>query len=150
MNHPKYHLAQLNIARLLAPLEDPQIKEFVDGLEPINQLAESSPGFVWRLKDEEIGNATDFRPFDDDMLIINMSVWEDVDSLKNFAYKSHHVEYFNKRLQWFEKMKEAHYVLWWVTAGHEPDIWEAKERLEYLRKNGESPKAFTFRKIFEP
>ena len=150
MSETRFYLAQLNVARLLAPLDSPEIKEFADGLEPINVLAEKSPGFVWRLKDET-GDATDFKPFpNDELMIVNMSVWEDLESLKDFVYKTKHVEFVRKRFQWFEKMKEMYVVLWWIPIGHEPDIFEAKARLKFLRKHGDSPKAFSFRKTFPP
>ena len=149
MAEQNYHLAQINVARLLEPLNSPQIADFVAGLEPINALAEQSPGFVWRLKDET-GNATNINPMDDDMLIINMSVWEDLESLKNFTFKTVHVEYVRRRFEWFEKMKAAYTALWWVKAGHIPNVSEAVTRLKYLRKYGETGKAFTFKKVFGP
>ena len=151
MKNKQYHLAQLNVARLLAPLDSPLIKEFVDGLEPVNALAERSPGFVWRLKDADNDTAaTSYRPFDDDMIIINMSVWEDLDHLKNFVFNTVHTEYMKKRKQWFERMRDAYVVMWWVPAGHQPDIAEAMARLKFLRNKGDTEKAFSFRKVFDP
>ena len=143
---PVYHLAQLNIAVPLAPVDSQQLKDFVDNLDPINALAECSPGFVWRLKDDS-GNATSFRPFGDDILA-NMSVWESIDSLKQFVYDSGHVEFMRRRAEWFSRMKEAYTVLWWVPAGHLPDFGEAKERLDSLREKGPGEFAFTFGKPF--
>ena len=144
-----YNLAQLNIARLLAPLDSGQLKDFVDGLEPINELAELAPGFIWRLKGEE-NNATNYRPFGDDMVIVNMSVWTDLNSLKDFVFKTVHVEYVKRRFEWFERMKIAYMVLWWIPEGHFPTVEEAKERLEYLKEHGETAYAFSFRKEFLP
>lgn len=146
-----YHLAQLNVARLLEPLDSYASKDFANGLEPINALAEKAPGFIWRLKDEGMENATAFRPFDnDEMMIVNMSVWEDLDSMKNFAFKTAHVEYVKRRFEWFEKMKEAYLVMWWIPFDHKPDVLEAKARLNFLRKYGDTQKAFSFKKIFSP
>ncbi len=150
MDAKQFHLAQINVARLLHPLDAPQTAAFVEGLEPINALAESAPGFVWRLKDET-GNATNFNPMDGDaMIIVNMSVWEDLESLKSFAFKTAHAEYVRRRFEWFEKMKEAYQALWWVKVGHVPPVSEAAARLKFLRQHGETAKAFTFRKVFEP
>jgi hypothetical protein len=121
---------------------------FVARLDDINALADGWPGFVWRLKGE--GNsATDLRPFDDDMLIVNLSVWESLQALKDYVYKSDHVNVFRRRKEWFEGVKQMHMALWWVPAGHIPDVQEAKERLEYLRTHGPTPRAFTFVKTFE-
>jgi hypothetical protein len=141
-----YHLAQINIARLLAPIDDPLIADFVRQLDDINALAESSPGFVWRLK-EESGNATNIDVFGDSLLIVNMSVWESIEDLKNFAYKSAHVQVFCDRTRWFEKMEVAHMALWWVPAGTLPTAEEGRDRLLYLREHGESDWAFTFRSL---
>lgn len=140
------HLAQINIARLLAPIDDPMIADFVRQLDDINALAESSPGFVWRLK-EETGNATNIDVFGDPLLIVNMSVWESIEDLKNFAYKSAHVQVFRDRARWFEKMDVAHMVLWWVPAGIFPTAEEGRDRLLHLREKGESEWAFTFRSV---
>ena len=141
------HLAQLNIAKLLKPIDHPQIAEFVDNLDRINALAESSKGFVWRLKDDD-NNATSIQAFDDPMYIVNMSVWESVESLKDFVYRSGHMEIMRKRSNWFERPKDHTMVLWWVPEGHMPSLEEAKSKLEFLNKHGESPNAFTFRIIF--
>jgi len=143
----EYNLAQVNIARALAPMDSPVLAEFVANLDRINGLAESSEGFVWRLKDDT-NNATSIRMYDDDFLIVNMSVWKNIDALFQFAYRSDHVEIFKKRAQWFEKMAEMHMALWYVPQGHYPDVKEAAERLNYLRKHGDTPFAFSFRKKF--
>jgi hypothetical protein len=145
-----HHLAQVNIARLLAPLESDQLKGFVDALDPVNALADKAPGFVWRLQTEE-GDATALRPFGhDDMLLINMSVWESVETLREFVYKADHRDIMVQRRQWFEHMKDTYLALWWVPAGHEPTVEEAKERLSLLAENGPTPEAFTFRTPFPP
>ncbi|MDH3651628.1 MAG: DUF3291 domain-containing protein [Saprospiraceae bacterium] len=142
------YLAQLNIARLLKPIDHPQIKEFVENLEGINLLAETSPGFVWRLKSDS-GYATDIDAFGDPLIIVNMSVWKSLDDLKNFVYQSHHVKIMRKRKQWFEKPKSHYMVLWWIPMGHIPTVEEAKQKLNYLSLHGESSEAFTFRKSFQ-
>lgn len=143
-----YHLAQLNIARLLHPIDHEQIREFVDGLEHINALAERTPGFVWRFQTES-GNATDAQhPWSQDpFVLVNMSVWESAEALQAYVYKSEHIEYFRKRAQWFEKPSQAHYVLWWIPAGHVPTIQEAADRLEHYRQHGPTARAFWFGKL---
>ena len=145
-----YHLAQLNIGRLRAPLESPQIAGFVAALEPINAIADAAPGFVWRLQTED-GDATAIRPFaEDDLLLVNMSVWRSLEALADFAYRSDHRDVMRQRRDWFERMAEAYLVLWWVPEGHIPTVDEAKARLERLRRVGPSPDAFTFRQPFPP
>lgn len=144
-----YHLAQLNIARLLAPIDDPKIKAFVDNLDPINAIADQADGFVWRLQTED-GNATDIQAFDDSLIIVNMSVWQDVASLKAYTYQSDHVKIMRRRKEWFEKVKEMHFVMWWVPIGQHPTSAEAKEKLAYLEKHGETAVAFTFKTPFPP
>ena len=144
-----HHLAQYNIARLLAPLDDPRLAGFVEALDRINSLGESSPGFVWRHQDAD-GTSTGTRVRGDDALIINFTVWESVESLFEYAYHSAHVEVFRKRREWFEEMREAYLVLWWVPAGHIPSVEEADERLDYLRAHGPSAQAFTFKQRFPP
>lgn len=143
-----HHLAQLNIGRMLAPINDPAMAEFFANLDPINALADGAPGFVWRLQSES-GNATDYRPYDDDMLIVNMSVWESLESLREYVYKTAHADFIRKRRHWFEKMDELFLVLWWVPVGTIPTVEEAKERLEHLRQHGETSYAFSFRRTFE-
>ena len=138
------HLAQLNIARAKWPLEDPQMAEFVDNLERINGLAEKSPGYVWRLQDDS-GDATSIQLFDDPQIIVNMSVWDSVDALKNFIFNTHHVDFLKRRYDWFEKMQQASHVMWWVEPGHLPTAAEAVNRLEHLRDHGDTANAFGFR-----
>jgi hypothetical protein len=142
----RYQLAQLNIATMKESLESPSMADFVANLERINALAEASPGFVWRLQDET-GDATAARPFGEQVLV-NMSVWRDVESLHGYAFRSAHVELMRRRREWFEPMQEAYAVLWWVPAGHRPTLAEAGERLAQLRAHGASPAAFTFRDAF--
>jgi Domain of unknown function (DUF3291) len=144
----KKHLAQLNISRIIPEtMEDPIMADFVAQLDSINALAESSKGFVWRLKDDA-GNATNLRPFDDDRIIVNMSVWESVEELMDFAYKSAHTLVMKDRNKWFEKFGKPSTVLWYVEAGHMPTVEEARERLEYLQTNGASEFAFDFKNRF--
>jgi hypothetical protein len=120
----RFHLAQVNIGRLRAPLDSPTLAGFVAQLEPINVLADGSPGFVWRLQTED-GNATAIRVFDD--LMVNMSVWESIDALAAFVYRSGHIEVMQRRREWFERMAVAYQCLWWVPAGHIPTVGEAED-----------------------
>ena len=143
-----YELAQLNIALMKEPLESPVMADFVANLDRINALAESSPGFVWRLQTEE-GDATALRPLGDDTLV-NVSVWRDVASLNKYVYESAHVEIMKRRKEWFGRMKEAYVVLWWVPKGHRPSVPEAVAKLELLRAKGPTKDAFTFRRAFLP
>jgi hypothetical protein len=141
-----FQLAQINIGRLKAPIDSPQLKDFVDNLDRINALAEASDGFVWRLKGE--GNdATSLRHFGDDV-IINMSVWRDADALRHYVYKTAHVEIMRRRREWFSRMADAFMCLWWVPAGHQPTLTEAAARLEHLQKHGPTAESFTFAEAF--
>ncbi|MBI1781129.1 MAG: DUF3291 domain-containing protein [Sphingobacteriales bacterium] len=143
----KFHLAQVNIAKMLAPMDSPVMADFVANLDPINALAESSKGFVWRLKDDS-NNATSIKIYDDDYLIVNMSVWEDIDSLHEYVYKSAHTEIFKRRKEWFEKMSDMHMALWYIAEGRWPSVADAVERLDHIRVHGETPYAFGFKKRF--
>ncbi len=140
-------LAQLNIALAKYPLDAPEIKEFVDNLELVNGIAESSEGFVWRLKDES-GDATNIQAFDDPNMIVNISVWDSVDSLKNFMFRTHHRDFMRRKGDWFHRLPEDTYVLWWIEEDHIPTLEEAIERLEHLREIGDTPYAFTFKTNF--
>jgi hypothetical protein len=142
-----YHLAQINIGRMLGPIESETMAGFVARLDEINALAEGTPGFVWRLKTED-GDATAIRPYEDERIIVNMSVWESVEALHEYAYRSAHVEVMRRRREWFSRMTESYMVLWWVPAGHRPTVAEAVARLEMLRASGPTPAAFTFRERF--
>lgn len=138
-----FHLAQLNVARMLAPLDHPLLADFAAALDRINALAESSPGFVWRQ------TGTIAYP-GDPMVLVNYSVWQSVEELKTYAYRSEHVEIFRRRAEWFERPTEAHMVLWWIPAGHQPTLEEAVARLRHLREHGPGPLAFTFAHASEP
>ncbi|HSR53708.1 MAG TPA: DUF3291 domain-containing protein [Acidobacteriota bacterium] len=144
----KYQLGQLNIALMKHPLDAPEMADFVNNLDRINTLAESAPGFIWRLQTDE-GDATALRPFGDQTLV-NMSVWKDLKSLRDYVYRSAHVEIMKRRKEWFQLMSRAYQVLWWVPQGHRPSIEEARIKLEHLRQHGPSQGAFTFSKAFPP
>lgn len=144
-----FELAQVNIARLKAPLDSPQLKDFVDSLDPVNADADAADGFVWRLQGES-GDATDIAVFGDSCLIINMSVWRDTNALTAFMYQGRHREMLSRRREWFEKVQEAMTTLWWVPAGHRPTVAEAEERLLHLRTHGPTEYAFTLRTSFSP
>ncbi|UQA51743.1 MULTISPECIES: DUF3291 domain-containing protein [Vibrio] len=140
-------LAQLNIALAKYPLDAPEIKDFVDNLDLVNGIAEQSDGFVWRLKDES-GDATNIKLFDDPNMIVNMSVWDNVDALKNFMFRTHHRDFMCRKSEWFHRLVEDTYVLWWIEDNHTPTAEEALARLQYLRENGDTPYAFTFKANF--
>ncbi len=135
------HIAQLNIGRPLHALDDPRMAGFMDNLDRVNALAERSPGFVWRLKDES-NNATALRPFDDPNMLVNMSVWESVEALEQFVWATVHKQFYNRKGGWFEKLATPHFVMWPVAVGDIPDLDEAKARLERLSKHGDSDVAF--------
>ncbi len=143
----EFHLAQINIARMLAPIDDPLMSDFVAQLPPINALAEESPGFIWRLQSEG-GDATSIKVYEDDMIIINLTVWESLEALRQYVYKSAHSGVMRDRRRWFEKFDGPYYALWWIPAGHRPDPQEGKERLEHLREHGDSPHAFFVQACF--
>ena len=144
-----FELAEINVARTQADLEDPRMEGFVSRLDAINALAETSPGFVWRLQDES-GNATSFRPYDDERVIINVSVWASVETFRQFVYRSAHGEMVRNGRQWFEPASEEQIAMWWLPAGERPTLDEAVERLAQLRKHGPSSRAFHFAKPFPP
>jgi len=144
----EFHLAQLNIAQMKYPLDDPRMQAFVDQLDAVNALADRAPGFVWRLQTDE-GDATAIDFFGADTLV-NMSVWQDVESLRDYAFRSAHKEVLGRRHEWFERTEDAYSVLWWIPAGSIPSLEQARERLDSLRERGPSPHAFNFRQLFEP
>ena len=146
MTTPAYELAQLNIALMRAPIDAPELAAFAAALDRINQLAEASPGYRWRLQTDD-GNATSLRPFGDEYLV-NLSVWRDVASLHDYVYRSAHKDIMARRREWFHHMREAWSVLWWVPAGHRPTVAEAKVRLQMVRADGPSADAFTFKRPF--
>jgi hypothetical protein len=143
----RHHLAQLNIARLVAPIDSPQLADFVALLPSINALAEHSPGFVWRVTAEGAPDATSLRPYEPD-IAVNLSVWESVEALRDFTYHSAHLDPMRRRREWFAPLGRNHLVLWWVPAGHLPDFAEAQGRLDLLDAIGPSPTAFTLREPY--
>jgi hypothetical protein len=146
---PAYQLAQINIALARDDMASDLMSGFVSRLDEINTLAEGSPGFVWRLQ-SETGDATGIRVFDDPLMLVNLSVWDDVQALQNFVYKSMHVELVRDRDAWFNKLKSAHQALWWVPQNHRPGTEEARQALAHLQAHGPTPTAFTFAKPFPP
>jgi len=140
------HLAQLNVERLRFPTDDPRMADFMNNLDLVNALAERSKGFVWRLKDES-NNATSIRPFDDPTMLVNMSVWKSIETLERFVWQTVHKRFYGRRPEWFEKLDQPHFVMWWVDAGHLPSVEEAKARLEYLAAHGPSGYAFGWESV---
>lgn len=150
MIQPKKYLAQINIAKLKAPLDHPIMKEFTDFLDPVNKLAEDSPGFVWRLKDEYGQSSVNVEsPFDDKSILINMSVWEDFESLQAYTYNTVHAYFLKNRGKWMEKTSGHNVVLWWVEKDKMPSVWEAKAKLEQLEKEGPGPEAFDLKNLYD-
>jgi hypothetical protein len=146
MRVQKFHLAQINIGKAKSTMDSETMRGFVDRLDEINQLADTSPGFVWRLKDGD--NAVSLSVYEDPAIIVNMSVWEDLETLKNYVYRSVHIELLKERSSWFNKMAEAHHTLWWIPASHTPSIDEGKERLKHFQDKGATEFAFNFVKSF--
>jgi hypothetical protein len=140
-------IAQVNIALPRGPLDSPALAEFVSNLEPVNALADTAPGFVWRLEDET-GDATSIRVFEDERLIINMSVWQSIEALWDFVYSGGHLEVMRRRREWMTRLAGAYMCLWWMPEGHLPDTTEARERLEHLERHGPTPQAFTFKRRY--
>ena len=145
--HLSWNLAQVNIARMLAPLDDPVMADFVNNLDRINALAEQNEGFIWRLVDES-NNATSIKIFDDDYLVVNMSVWKSIDHLFDFTYKTAHIEILKRKKEWFTKLSDAHLACWYVPESYTPTIRDAEERLNYINQHGITPFAFTFKERF--
>jgi hypothetical protein len=149
-----YVLAQVNIGRLRAPLDSPQLADFVAALDPVNAAADAAPGFVWRLQTED-GNATSVRAFEWDQagsagVIVNMSVWETPEALAAFVYSDTHRPVLAQRRQWFERMTEAYTALWWIPRGTVPTPADAEDRVRRLRAHGPAADAFTLRVLFPP
>jgi hypothetical protein len=150
-----YVVAQVNIGRLVAPLDSPRLADFAAGLDPVNAVADSAPGFVWRLQTED-GDATALRAFEQDAegadggILINMSVWETVEDLAAFVYGEAHLAVLRRRREWFERLTDVYAALWWVPRGHVPAITEAEDRVKHLRAHGPTPHAFTFKVHFPP
>ncbi|MDT0328124.1 DUF3291 domain-containing protein [Nocardiopsis lambiniae] len=149
MSDPRHRLAQFNLGLLKAPLSDPSMEGFTSRIEPINVLAESAPGFVWRLIEEGKEDATGLRPFGEAHLV-NYSVWEDVESLWDFTYRTDHLDLLRERRHWFDRMEGPSLVLWWIPSDSIPSVEEAGRRLDLLREHGPTPEAFTLRTHFPP
>ncbi|MBL4602534.1 MAG: DUF3291 domain-containing protein [Emcibacteraceae bacterium] len=141
------HLAQFNIAKMKGLINSPVMKEFNDNLPVINAIADNADGFIWRLQ-EENGDATGFNPYDDPYLLVNMSVWVDFECLKDYIMKTGHIEFLKRRYEWFEKIETPNHVMWYVEQDHTPSLEEAKERLAYITKHGDTPHAFSIRQYF--
>lgn len=149
-NEPGWHLAQINIGRLQYPVDDPRSAEFMDNLDPINEIAERSPGYVWRLQDDS-GNATGIRAFDDDTILPNLTVWESLESLKGYVFKTDHARFLRRRREWFQPMDDLPVLtMWWIPAGNTPTLDEARERIDHLAEHGPTAYAFTFHPTFDP
>ena len=144
-----FHLAQANVARMRAALDDPVMAGFVARLDALNAIADASPGFVWRLVEED-GDTAVVDAFGDPLLLFNMSVWESVAALEDYVYRSSHIDAVRRRGEWFERPSRAPFVLWWIEAGRIPDVAEARDRLETLWQHGPTARAFTFKRRFEP
>ncbi|MEO1563373.1 MAG: DUF3291 domain-containing protein [Pseudomonadota bacterium] len=140
----KKHIAQLNIGRLLAAPGHPMVQEFMDALDMVNGLGKRSSGFVWMMEGSgEPGTGNTENALDGDpQFVANLTVWEDVASLRHFAMNTLHKKFMMRRGQWFEKMERPHFVMWWVDAGHKPTLAEARDRLDHIEKNGDSDYAF--------
>ena len=146
----QYHLVQVNVSRLLEPLDSERLRPFVERLEWVNAAADAAPAFVWRLQTED-GDATAVRVFDDAEMIVNLSVWESLDALREFTYRdAHHIEVLRRRREFFTRDAEATLALWWIEAGTLPTVADAEGRLTLLRAIGPSPDAFTFKRSFPP
>jgi Domain of unknown function (DUF3291) len=147
MSTSGWQLAQINIARFKAPIDSAVVAGFVEMLDPINALADAAPGFVWRLQTED-GIATSIHAFDDDLILVNMSVWASIEELNAFVYHSPHFEVFRRRRDWTEHMDRAYVAQWWVPAGTVPTVEEGKRRLDLLIERGPTREAFTFKRTF--
>ena len=142
-----YQLAQINIGRLVAPVGDPRIADFMAQLNTINSLAERSPGFVWRLQ-SDAGNAMDIPYNEDPLMVVNLSVWQSIEALRDFTYRSGHVSPLRDRAKWFQKLDAPHYCLWWIPSGHIPALAEGRDRLEHYARRGPAAYAFWFGEPF--
>ncbi len=144
-----WHLAQYNVAKLIAPLDDQRVAGFVANLQRINTLGDRTPGFVWHLQSAS-GDSTDVRVDDDPLVVVNFTVWESIEALFEYTYHSDHVEMFRRRREWFEHAPRPYLAMWWLPAGHLPSVAEAEERLAHLRADGPTPYAFNFKRRFSP
>lgn len=145
----EYHLAQINLARMIAPLDDPRMAEFVAQVNAINALADRSPGFVWRLQFAS-GDATDLRACDDPLVLVNMSVWESIETLRAYVYRSAHAGVMRERRRWFQRYDGPYYALFWIERGRTPSIDEGRERVRWLAERGPSADAFWFGAPYPP
>jgi hypothetical protein len=150
----EYVLAQVNIGRLLEPLDSPLLADFVAALDPVNAAADAAPGFIWRMQTED-GNATAVRAFEWDAagsagVLVNMSVWESVEALAAYVYSDTHRRVLRRRREWFQRMPVAYTALWWIPRGHVPTTREAEERVRHLRLHGPTARAFTLKEHFPP
>jgi len=143
-----YQIAEINVARMKGVnINDPIMKEFVDNLDCVNYLAEQSDGFIWRLQGEN-NDATSFNPYDDEQVLINISVWESVESLHDYVFKTFHSDFLKRRKEWFQSYGKIHTAMWWVKEGEYPNIQDAVTKLDELQKNGPSELVFNFKKVF--
>ena len=144
------HLAQANVARFRAPLDSPIMKEFTDFLEPVNKLAEESPGFVWRLTDSEGRSASYIEsPFKDELTAINISIWENYESLSQFVYTTVHSYFLRNKKKWFDLSGHSQFIMWWIPKGELPTLEMVKQKLEYQEKHGDTPQAFSIKQLFD-
>ena len=141
------HLAQINVGRLLYPIDDPRIADFVNNLDAVNALAEESPGFVWRLKDEGSNNATSISAYEDPTILVNMSVWQTPEALYEFVYRTMHRRFVQRRKEWFQLFGAQYMALWWVEEAHAPTVNEGQRRLAHLERFGPTPYAFSFKSL---
>lgn len=146
----RWHFAELNIARLLAPLDHPDNAEFVAVLDSVNGIAEVSDGFVWRLKDDDGRSASYVEVYDDPLLIVNLSLWETPEALRHFVYRSGHSSYLRRKREWFDESSSTDMVCWWVRAGTLPDVHDAVRRLDHLRASGPSEQGFPLTSLLDP
>ncbi|OZI08806.1 hypothetical protein BWI93_07160 [Siphonobacter sp. BAB-5385] len=144
-----HQLAQVNIVRLLAPFDSAELADYTSRVEPLNTLADGSPGFVWRLQ-SDTGDATSIQAYEDPMILINLSVWEDIETLKAYTYRSDHATIMKRRREWFAKIKSVTLALWWIKSGSLPTVEQARQRLDCLNQHGPTPFAFTFKTLFNP
>lgn len=152
MSAAGHQIAQLNVARAVAPLDSEPLRSFMEAIEGVNALADEAPGFVWRLEGEgdEHPGATGVQAYEDPWLIVNLSVWDSREALWDFVYGGGHLEIMRRRREWFRALAESHLVLWWVPEGEIPTVEQAVERLDHLRAHGPAPRAFTFKQAFGP
>jgi len=143
-----YQLAEINVARMKGVnIDDPIMQEFVDNLDRVNELAENSEGFVWRLQDDN-NDATSFNPYNDEQIIINVSVWDSIETLQSFVFKTFHSDFLKRRKEWFHTYGKVHTAMWWIPAGQFPTVEDAVKKLDDLQKNGPSQEVFNFRNKF--